>query len=110
MKPPAEINAEVTLPTGDRIRWDAAAPDVKKRPLDISFDTESGRGAKELASVTIIAPDALTADALATAVSVLGAEKGLVLIEQLPRTEAILVPNLPDAEPIFTTGARAHVR
>lgn len=44
MKPPAEINAEVTLPTGDRIRWDAASPDVKKRPLDISFDTESGRG------------------------------------------------------------------
>lgn len=44
MKPPAEINAEVTLPSGDRIRWDAAAPDIKKRPLDISFDTESGRG------------------------------------------------------------------
>jgi hypothetical protein len=44
MKPPAEINAEVTLPSGDRIRWDAASPDVKKRPLDISFDTESGRG------------------------------------------------------------------
>jgi thiamine biosynthesis lipoprotein len=74
------------------------------------MDTESGRGANTLVSVTIIAPDALTADALATAVSVLGPEKGMALIERLPHTEAILIPNQSDAQPIFTTGARAYVR
>lgn len=74
------------------------------------MDTQSGRGANTLISVTVIAPDALTADALATAVSVLGPEKGLALIEPLPHTEAILIPNQPDPQPIFTTGARAYVR
>ena len=74
------------------------------------MDTESGRGASKLVSVTIIAPDALSADALATAVSVLGLEKGLALIEQRPNTEAILIRNQPNAQPIFTTGARAYVK
>jgi thiamine biosynthesis lipoprotein len=74
------------------------------------LDAQSGRGAGKLVSVTIIAPDALTADALATAVSVLGLDKGLALIEQLPNTEAILIPNQSNAQPVFTTGARAYVR
>jgi hypothetical protein len=39
-----ELNAEITLPSGDRIRWDSASPDAGKRPLGPSFDTESGRG------------------------------------------------------------------
>jgi len=74
------------------------------------MDTESGKGANKLVSVTIIASDATSADALATAVSVLGLEKGLALIEQLPDTEAILIPHADEAQPIFTAGARAHVR
>jgi hypothetical protein len=39
-----ELNAELTLASGDRIRWDAAAPDAGKRPLSPSFDTETGKG------------------------------------------------------------------
>ena len=39
-----ELNAEVTLPSGDRIRWDAASPDAGKRPLAPTFETETGRG------------------------------------------------------------------
>lgn len=74
------------------------------------MDTQSGQGAAKLVSVTIIAPDATGADALATAVSVLGAEKGLVLIEQIPDTEAILIPNRPDAQPVLSTGAEAYIR
>ena len=72
------------------------------------LDTHTGRGAAKLASVTIIAPDATSADALSTAVSVLGQEKGLDLIETLPNTEAILIPATPNAQPIFTTGAAAY--
>jgi len=73
------------------------------------MDATSGKGANKLVSVTIIAPDATTADALATAVSVLGLEKGLALIERIPDTEAILIPNQQNPEPVFSTGARAFV-
>jgi FAD:protein FMN transferase len=73
-------------------------------------DTQTGKGAAKLVSVTIIAPDATSADALATAVSVLGVEKGLALIEQLPDTEAILIPHAASVQPIFTSGAKAYVR
>ena len=45
-----------------------------------------------LSSVTIIAENGTTADALSTAVSVLGARKGLELIEKINNTEAILIP------------------
>jgi hypothetical protein len=44
MKPPAEINAEVVLPSGDRIRWDSASPDAGNRPLDPQIETVSGKG------------------------------------------------------------------
>jgi thiamine biosynthesis lipoprotein len=49
--------------------------------------------ARDLSSVTIITDAAMAADALATAVSVLGTEKGLALIESVPETEAILIPH-----------------
>jgi thiamine biosynthesis lipoprotein len=74
------------------------------------MDSETGHGANELASVTIIAPDATTADALATAVSVMGLDKGLALVEKLPDIEAILIPSGPNAELVFSTRAVAYVR
>ena len=73
------------------------------------IDTTSGKGANKLISDTIIAPDATTADALSTAVNVLGPEKGLALIERLPNIEAIVIPASPAAEPVFSTGAKAYV-
>jgi FAD:protein FMN transferase len=54
-------------------------------------DPHTGVGLTDHSLVTVIAPDCTTADALATAVSVLGPEKGLKLIEQIPGTEAHLV-------------------
>ncbi len=56
------------------------------------IDRKTAAGAQGLSSVTIIANNATDADALATAVSVMGAEKGLALIETIPETEAILIP------------------
>ncbi len=55
------------------------------------IDTKSGYSSDKLASVTIIAKDATATDALATAVTILGAEKGLALIEKIPQTEAVLI-------------------
>ena len=44
MRPPVALHAEVVPPPGDRIRWDAAAPDAGNRPISPAFETESGRG------------------------------------------------------------------
>lgn len=51
----------------------------------------SGDSARELQSVTIIGPDAITTDALSTSVFVMGMEAGLELINRMPRLDAILV-------------------
>ena len=55
----------------------------------------TGRSAQGLASDTIITPLAADADAISTAVNVLGPEKGLALIKTLPHTEAILISPAP---------------
>jgi thiamine biosynthesis lipoprotein len=59
---------------------------------------ESGHSSESLASVTIISKSAIDADALATAVSVMGAEKGLALIASIPATDAILITSAPKYE------------
>ncbi len=42
-------------------------------------------------SVTVLAADCITADALATAISVMGAEKGLALVNTLEWVEAVII-------------------
>ncbi len=64
---------------------------INGRRFSHIIDSKTGYGSDKLASVTIIAENAIDADALATAVSVLGTEKGLALIEMIPQTEAILI-------------------
>ena len=54
-------------------------------------DPRTGYSNPELASVTAIAPQAALADALATAVMVLGIEKGLALAQNQPGCEALLI-------------------
>jgi len=73
------------------------------------IDTGTGKGANKLASDTIIASDATTADALSTAVNVLGWEKGLALIERVPAAEAIVIPRGAGAAPVYSRGARAYL-
>lgn len=51
----------------------------------------TGEPAEKIPSVTIIAGKTIDADALATAVSVIGVKKGLKLIESIPNTEALLI-------------------
>jgi thiamine biosynthesis lipoprotein len=55
------------------------------------FNPATEKSADQLASVTVIAANGTEADALATAVSVLGAEKGLEIIEKTENTEAIII-------------------
>jgi thiamine biosynthesis lipoprotein len=74
------------------------------------MDRRTGTSAEGLSSVTIISDNATDADALATAVSVMGAEKGLALIEKLPNTEAILISPRPNYEISKTSGAEKYVK
>jgi thiamine biosynthesis lipoprotein len=74
------------------------------------LNAKTGHSSKKLTSVTIIAPEAITTDALATAVAVMGAEKGLALIESLPQTEAILITSDPDYKLLKTTGAEKYIK
>jgi thiamine biosynthesis lipoprotein len=55
------------------------------------MDPKTGYPAKGCQSVTILAPDTMTSDALSTAVFVLGPENGMKLIKSLPGIEGIIV-------------------
>jgi thiamine biosynthesis lipoprotein len=54
-------------------------------------DPRTGASPGELASVIVLAPTAAAADALSTAVMVLGSTDGLALIDRLPDVAALLV-------------------
>ncbi len=99
------VSDEAVTTSGDYRRFTV----VKGQKQSHIMDTQSGKGAEKLASVTIIAKEAMVADALATTVSVLGLEKGLALVERIPEAEAILIPNTPNAQPVFSSGARVYV-
>jgi thiamine biosynthesis lipoprotein len=66
------------------------------------LDPRTGYSAPELASATVIAGDAATADALATLSMVLGPQRGRELLEDLPDCEGYLVAK--DLEVTRTTG------
>ena len=80
------------------------------------INTKTGDSSDKLTSVTIISKNATDADALATAVSVMGTEKGLALIETIPQTDAILIPasagmtGQPKYEFIKTSGAEKYIK
>lgn len=57
------------------------------------LDPRTGRPARSgLASATVVSADATLADALSTALVVMGGERGLALVEELDGTEALVVP------------------
>jgi thiamine biosynthesis lipoprotein len=74
------------------------------------IDRKTGTSTEGLSSVTIIADNATNADALATAVSVMGHENGLELIEKTPGTEAILITSQPEFKLIKTSGAEKYIK
>lgn len=69
------------------------------------LNPRTGQPARGLRSVTIISDDAALADALSTAVMVMGREAGLAMVERLDNAEAILVD---DKAQIYTTTKAAY--
>jgi thiamine biosynthesis lipoprotein len=73
------------------------------------IDTFLGQSSDKLSSVTIITGNAIDADAFSTAVSVLGEEKGLELINSLENTEAVLITPAPEYKMILTDGMSKYI-
>jgi thiamine biosynthesis lipoprotein len=55
------------------------------------IDPRTGRSAGGVHSVTILAPDGLTAEALSKMLFVLGVERGMPIVESLPGADAVVV-------------------
>ena len=64
------------------------SPDYRHHHI---FDPRTGRSPTELMSVSVVAATGLEADALSTAIFVLGAEAGLRLVQETPQADALLV-------------------
>lgn len=67
---------------------DAFSADFQRNHL---IDPATGNSPQDLASGTVLAKSAMDADALSTAMMVLGPERGIALVSQLPDVEALLV-------------------
>jgi len=83
---------------------------IKGKRYSHILDPHTGGSAEGLSSVTIITNNATDADALSTAVTVMGPQKGLALIEKLPGTEAILISSVPKYEITKTSGVDQYMR
>ncbi|HEV7226441.1 MAG TPA: FAD:protein FMN transferase, partial [Pirellulales bacterium] len=70
-------------------------------------DPRTGIGLTDQSSVTVIAADCITADSLATAVSVMGPKQGLKLIEETPGAAALVMRNI-DGEMEMHASRRLH--
>ncbi len=71
------------------------------------INPKTGKSADELAGVTVITQEGPQADVFATAISVLGAEKGLEIIEKTLNTEAILIK--PNQDILMSSGASQYL-
>lgn len=79
----ALANAAVTT-SGDATQF----VEIDGRRYSHVVDPRTGVGVSGPAAVTVVAPDGVTADALATAASVLGHEAGPAVVEQFPGAAA----------------------
>ncbi len=93
----AELNGRALATSGDY-----ATPFSRDRRHHHIFDPSTGYSPAELASVSIVAPTAMAADAFSTACFVLGPQRSLEMIAKLTAVDAYLV--LKDGETLATPG------
>jgi FAD:protein FMN transferase len=93
----AQLNGRCLATSGDYAT--AFSDDFRSNHL---FDPRTGRSPNIFASVSVAATIAVTADALSTAVFVLGVEKGVALVESTAGADALLM--LKDGRTLATRG------
>ena len=94
-------NAAVTT-SGDAFQY----VEIDGRRYSHIVDPRTGLGLTDRSGVTVIAPDCTTADSLATAVSVLGPDAGLAVVEETPGAAAFIVRENGDGPPQTFTSRR----
>ncbi len=67
------------------------------------MDGRTGRPVTGMAGTTVIAPDAMTADALSTTLFILGPQEGAALLRNHPGCAALWIPDTPDTLTLFAT-------
>lgn len=72
------------------------------------LDPADGKPARYLTSVTIVAPDAMTADAFSTAIFVLGREKGMELLESFPGIDGMIMDK--DGKIYYSSGLEDKIQ
>ncbi len=82
---------------------------VDGMPHSHIINTTTGDSAREFSSVTIIAADTAHADAVATAVSVMGAKKAIPMLEKMEPIAAILISPAPDYKCTYINAAERYV-
>ena len=82
------VNDRAVATSGDYERYFVAEKQVHH-----IVDPCTGLSATSTISATVIANTAMDADALATAVFVMGPERGMNLVESLPEVEALIITN-----------------
>jgi len=71
-------------------------------------DPRNGYPVTGMAGVTVIAPTAVEADALSTALFVMGIEEGAALLAGRPNCHALFIPDPPPLRLLATTGFLEH--
>lgn len=67
------------------------------------MDSRTASPVTGMAGTTVVAPDAMQADALSTTVFVLGSQKGAALLRNHPGCEALWIPDTPDKLTLYAT-------
>ena len=71
------------------------------------MDSRTGKPVTGMAGTTVVAPDAMTADALSTTLFILGPQKGAELLRRHPGCEALWIPDTPTQLTFFATAGLA---
>ena len=71
------------------------------------MDPRTGSPVTGMAGTTVLAPDAMTADALSTTLFILGPAKGAALLRNHPGCEALWIPDTPDTLTVIATPGMA---
>ncbi len=100
-----KLAGEAVATSGDYRRF----VDIEGQRYSHIIDPATSSSAKAFTSVSIIAPTAIEADAIATCVSVMGLDGGMRLVESLDNVEALIVLADPDQDYIYTEGIRKYV-
>lgn len=72
------------------------------------IDPKTGKPARGVRSVTVISPDATLADALSTALFVMGPEKGMLCVNAIPSAEALFIDT--NNQLLFSTNCKKLLR